>query len=187
MSSQLQNLLLKDANIDIRLNMDYFKVKERLPKHKLLVFTGPIDAFYASQGWEKLEYRSIYFETEYHEPKEPDGFYQPAWMVNYPSPEVPWTRIAEYKHMPNQPAMAKKMKGTIIYREYSTDTGDPYYPVPNERNRALYKKYQELDLKEPGVVFVGRLASYKYFNMDEAIKTALEVSDQLFGNETIFM
>ena len=68
--------------------------------------------------------------------------------------------------MPNQPKN-RNDKGTIIYREYSTDEGDPYYPVPNERNRALYHKYQDLALKEPNVLFVGRLASYKYFNMDE--------------------
>eukprot|EP00093_Oithona_nana_P004529 04529.XXX_181530_181853_1 [CDS] Oithona nana genome sequencing. len=100
-------------------------------------------------------------------------------MVNYPSQEFNFTRIAEYKHMPNQPKGVKESKGTVIYREYSTNTGDPYYPVPNERNRALYKNYQELALKEPDVIFVGRLASYKYFNMDEAIKTALELYDDL--------
>lgn len=160
-----ENILLKDSNIDVRLNMDYFQVKDLLPAGKLLVFTGPIDAFYASQGWEKLEYRSIYFQREYHEPE--SGFYQPSWMVNYPGPEVDWTRIAEYKHMPNQPLEALKSKGTVIYKEFSTDDGDPYYPVPNERNRALYKKYQNLAINEPNVVFVGRLASYKYFNMDQ--------------------
>ena len=69
--------------------------------------------------------------------------------------------------MPNQPKNRQNDKGTIIYREYSTDEGDPYYPVPNEKNRALYRKYQDLALKEPNVIFVGRLASYKYFNMDE--------------------
>ena len=69
--------------------------------------------------------------------------------------------------MPNQPKNRQNDKGTVIYREYSTDEGDPYYPVPNERNRALYRKYQDLALKEPNVIFVGRLASYKYFNMDE--------------------
>ena len=90
-----------------------------MPKHKILIFTGPIDAFYASQGWEKLEYRSIYFEKEYLEPQ--DGYFQPSWMVNYPGPEVPWTRIAEYKHMPNQPKNRQIDKGTVIYREYSTD------------------------------------------------------------------
>ena len=91
-------------------------------------------------------------------------------MVNYPGPEVPWTRIAEYKHMPNQPKVKKPsfmINGTVIFREYSTDKGDPYYPVPNRRNQELYQKYQNLAKKEPNVVFVGRLASYKYFNMDE--------------------
>ena len=73
----------------------------------------------------------------------------------------------------------QQSKGTVIYREYSTDIGDPYYPVPNDRNQALYKKYQKLALQEPNVIFVGRLASYKYFNMDEAIKTALELHDDL--------
>ena len=107
----------------------------------------------------------VSIQTEYHETE--SGFYQPSWMVNYPGPEVPWTRIAEYKHMPNQPKNCKDKNGTVIYREYSTDEGDPYYPVPNNRNRELYRKYQNLALKEPNVVFVGRLASYKYFNMDE--------------------
>ncbi len=172
-----ENMLLKNSNIDVRLNLNYFEVKNRLPKHKVLIFTGPIDAFYASQGWDKLEYRSIYFEKEYLEPEE--EYFQSSWMVNYPSQEFNFTRIAEYKHMPNQPKGVKESKGTVIYREYSTNTGDPYYPVPNERNRALYKNYQELALKEPDVIFVGRLASYKYFNMDEAIKTALELYDDL--------
>ena len=163
-----ENLLLHDPNIDVRLQTDYFKVQHRLPKHKKLIFTGPIDAFYAHHGWPKLEYRSIYFETEYLEPS--SGFFQPAWMVNYPGPEVKWTRIAEYKHMPNQPQDSLSHKGTVIYREYSTDEGDPYYPVPNERNRALYQKYQRLAAQEANVIFVGRLASYKYFNMDEVSK-----------------
>ena len=74
--------------------------------------------------------------------------------------------------------------GTVIYREYSTDEGDPYYPVPNPRNQELYKKYQKLSLLEENVVFVGRLASYKYFNMDQAILTALELYDSLLENGT---
>ena len=100
-------------------------------------------------------------------------------MVNYPEPDVRYTRIAEYKHTPNQPLSGRNSPGTVIYREYSTDVGDPYYPVPNPENQALYAKYQRLAEEEEGVVFVGRLASYKYFNMDQAILTALELYDNL--------
>ena len=108
-----------------------------------------------------------------------------------------WTRISEYKHAPNQPQGVDKLPGTIIYRvgfgfqiifhiilqivfqEYSSDVGDPYYPVPNPRNQELYSKYQKLATEEKGVTFVGRLASYKYFNMDQAILNALELFDKL--------
>ena len=88
-----------------------------------------------------------------------------------------WTRISEYKHSPNQPAGVKEHPGTVVYREYSTDEGDPYYPVPNKRNKDLYAKYQALAKQEKNVKFVGRLASYKYFNMDQAILNALEFFD----------
>lgn len=125
----------------------------------------------------------LFCQTEYLEPN--GGFYQPAWMVNYPEPDVRWTRIAEYKHTTNQPESAISSLGTVIYREYSTDDGDPYYPVPNPRNQELYKKYQKLSLMEENVVFVGRLASYKYFNMDQAILTALELYDGLLKNGTL--
>ena len=81
-----EKVLLNKEDITVRLNVDYFAVKEKLPKHKLLVFTGPIDAFYASQGLAKLEYRSIFWEREYLEP--PTGFFQPAWVVNYPGGDV---------------------------------------------------------------------------------------------------
>ena len=84
--------------------------------------------------------RSIYWEKEYLEPTA--KFFQPAWVVNYPEADVDWTRISEYKHSPNQPAGVKDHPGTVVYREYSTDIGDPYYPVPNKRNRDLYSKYQ---------------------------------------------
>ena len=94
-------------------------------------------------------------------------------------------RIAEYKHMPNQPSSALKSKGTVIYKEYSTDIGEPYYPVPNPDNQELYQKYQKLSLEEPNVEFVGRLASYKYFNMDQAILAALELYDSMLERGTL--
>ena len=161
-----ENILFTGAakeKVQLRLNCDFFEVRDKLPKHKLLVFTGPIDAFYASQGLPKLEYRSIVFEEKTI--KEPEGgFFQEAMVVNYTSADVPYTRIVEYKHTPNQPPRVKsgEEKGSVIYYEYSSATGDPYYPVPNPANRELYEKYRELSEKEEGVAFVGRLASYKY-------------------------
>ena len=108
-------------------------------------------------------------------------------MVNYPSLDVNFTRIAEYKHTPNQPksAVSPDNPWTVIVREYSTDKGDPYYPVPNKKNHELYEKYQKLAEAEKGTVFVGRLASYKYFNMDEAVLNALELFDKLQTDGTI--
>jgi UDP-galactopyranose mutase len=147
------------------------------------VYTGQIDSYYANLGMPKLEYRSLRFEEEYVA-NPPDGFFQELMVVNYPGEKVPFTRIVEYKHTPNQPLGARdgSVKGTVIAREYSTDKGEPYYPVPNPENRALYEKYAELAAKESGVCFVGRLASYKYFNMDQAILNALEMFDNLKEN-----
>ena len=94
-----------------------------------------------------------------------------------------YTRIVEYKHKPNQPEDAKSSKGTVIFKEFSCDHGEPYYPVPNPANRSLFEKYQKLAAEEPGVCFVGRLASYKYFNMDQAFLNALV--KVCFGRDTV--
>mmetsp|Transcript_59575 Transcript_59575/g.159263 ORF Transcript_59575/g.159263 Transcript_59575/m.159263 type:complete len:178 (-) Transcript_59575:75-608(-) len=157
----------------------------RLPNSGSLIYTGPIDTYFADQGMPKLEYRSIRFEEEFI--PEPDaGFFQEAMVINYPSSDVPFTRIVEYKHVPNQTEAVKegKVKGTLIAKEFSMADGDPYYPVPNPENQALYEKYRALAEKEEGgkVCFVGRLASYKYFNMDQAILNALEIYDNLKEN-----
>jgi UDP-galactopyranose mutase len=177
-----ENMLLDNPAISIRLNVDYFKAREAglLPKYGMLVYTGQIDSYYAQLGMPKLEYRSLRFEEEWV-PEPEDGFFQEAMVVNYPSPDVPFTRIVEYKHVPNQSEAVKagKVKGTLLAREYSSAEGDPYYPVPNPANHALYEKYRALAEKEEGVCFVGRLASYKYFNMDQAILNALEIYDNL--------
>jgi len=177
-----ENMLLSDPNISIRLGVDFFKAREAgiLPEYGMLVYTGQIDSYYAQQGMPKLEYRSLRFE-EIWVPEPDQGFFQEAMVVNHPSPDVPYTRVVEYKHVPNQPAPVKKgeVKGTLIAREYSSAEGDPYYPVPNPENRALYEKYRELAEAEEKVCFVGRLASYKYFNMDQAILNALEIYDNM--------
>jgi len=183
-----ENMVLNDPNIHIRVSTDFFTAKKenKLPEHKFLIYTGPIDAYFAAQGMPKLEYRSIRFEHEYV-PEPEGGFFQEAMVINYPSPAVGYTRILEYKHVPNQPEPVLKgeVKGTFICREYSTAEGDPYYPVPNPANQALYEKYraladeEEKEDKAAKVCFVGRLASYKYFNMDQAILNALEMFDDL--------
>jgi len=178
-----ENMMLKDDNITIRLKVDYFQARDAgtLPKYKMLVYTGPIDSYYAQQGYPKLEYRSLRFEEEWV-PEPEEGFFQEAMVVNYPAADVPFTRIVEYKHVPNQPDAVKegKVKGTLLAREYSSAEGEPYYPVPNPANNALYEKYKALaDQEASNVCFVGRLASYKYFNMDQAILNALEIYDNL--------
>jgi UDP-galactopyranose mutase len=157
--------LLKNPNIEIKLNTDYFDfIKDN--KFDLVIFTGPIDAYFPNL--EKLEYRSIEFTQQVIKNM---NYYQPNAVVNYPGADVPFTRIVEYKHILNQ-----KSKDTIIVSEITNDTGEPYYPVPNKKNQELYEKYKALAKEEEAknVFFVGRLANYKYFNMDEAILNSLQ-------------
>jgi len=172
--------MLDDPNIDILLGpgANYFDIKDQLKDRcGKLIFTGPIDKYFKDSGLEKLEYRSINFEADIL-PNE--GYFQTSSVVNYPGGDVDFTRIVEYKHYFHQ-----KSPYTVIVKEYSTDIGDPYYPVPNPRNHALYKKYQALaekEEKENNVIFVGRLASYKYFNMDKAIENTLNIFDRIESN-----
>ena len=168
--------MLASPKITVLTNMDYFEVKDKI-KCKRLYYTGPVDTYFADLGWPKLEYRSLSFERVVKD--DTPGFFQPASVVNHPQAtdangnEVDYTRIVEYKHLLNQTS-----DKTIYFIERSTDDGEPYYPVPNDENKNLYKRYQEMAEKEEGVTFVGRLANYKYFNMDDAILNALELFDK---------
>lgn len=170
--------VLHHKNIDVVLGVDYFDVRKSLEgRCGKTIFTGPIDRYFQDANLGKLEYRSINFEAEI---KKNSGYFQTHSVVNYPGPEVNFTRIVEYKHYFHQ-----KSNYTITVKEYSTDKGDPYYPVPNPENHKLYKKYQELaqrEEKEKNVYFVGRLASYKYFNMDAAIDNALNMFNEIEGH-----
>jgi UDP-galactopyranose mutase len=130
-----------------------------------IIYTGPIDAYF-SNTYEKLEYRSINFVIERLKNM---NYYQPVSVVNYPEMDVDYTRIVEYKHFLNQ-----NSPHTTIVREYTTDVGEPYYPVPNAKNLDLYEKYRVMADSITGVHFIGRLANYKYFNMDEAIANSLD-------------
>ncbi len=170
--------LLEHPNIDVWLNCDYNSLKQTIDPHKLVIFTGPIDYYFADSGHEKLEYRSIDFVMETHKNME---YYQPNSVVNYPQDDVKFTRIVEYKHFLHQ-----KSPHTTIVKEFTCDGGEPYYPVLNEKNRMLYQKYQqlaELETKNKNVHFIGRLANYRYFNMDQAIKNALEYFEAYFADD----
>jgi UDP-galactopyranose mutase len=166
--------ILKNDKIDVLLNTDYFEfIKEQdINKFEKVIYTGPIDAFYKNENLDKLEYRSIDFTIEKYYDM---NYYQTNSVVNYPEIDIPYTRIVEYKHFLNQ-----QSKDTVIVKEITSDVGEPYYPVPNKKNLELYEKYKNLTLKEENVHFLGRLANYKYFNMDTAILNALEYFDSHF-------
>jgi UDP-galactopyranose mutase len=162
--------ILDNKLINVNLNTDYFEhIKEN--KYDIVVFTGPIDSYFPNL--DKLEYRSIDFHIERIKNM---NYYQPNSVVNYPTKDVPFTRIVEYKHFLNQ-----KSKDTIIVSETTNDIGEPYYPVPNKKNLELYEKYKKLAEEEEkkNIFFIGRLANYKYFNMDEAILNSLEFFDNV--------
>jgi len=156
--------LLDNNNIEVKLNTDYFEhIKSN--KYDIIIFTGPIDSYFTNL--EKLEYRSIDFNIHIIKNM---NYFQPNSVVNYPSKDVPYTRIVEYKHFLNQ-----KSNDTVIVSETTNDIGEPYYPVPNKKNLELYEQYKNLAKNEEknNIFFVGRLANYKYFNMDEAILNSL--------------
>ena len=169
--------ILKNKNITVQLNTEYSEFIKQRPLHtfKSIIYTGPIDAFYDHSHIEKLEYRSIEFSIERYKNM---NYYQTNSVVNYPQTDVSYTRIVEYKHFLNQ-----KSPDTVIVKEVTKDTGEPYYPIPNKRNLELYKIYKDMSLNETNIHFLGRLANYKYFNMDEAILNALEYFDTHFTDE----
>jgi len=167
--------LLKNELIEIRLNTDFLKFREEqdLSQYKKIIYTGPIDAYF--QNMEKLEYRSIDFKIEKQYNM---NYFQPNSVVNYPEKNWPFTRIIEYKHFLNQ-----QSRHTIVVSETTNDKGEPFYPVPNKKNKDLYEKYKRMADEEKNVYFLGRLANYKYFNMDEAIKNSLDFFNNVIINE----
>jgi UDP-galactopyranose mutase len=141
-------------------------------------YTGPIDHYFT--GLPPLEYRSIRFETEYVDVDE----FQPNSVVNYPSNDESFTRIVEYKHFYKaafQPINKALKPCTTIVREYTVADGDPYYPVPTQKNKEAYEQYRKKALEEKDVYFVGRLANYKYYNMDAAILNAMEIAESVLN------
>lgn len=164
--------------IEVRLNCDYFENKEEFENiAEKIIFTGPIDKYYDYQFGE-LEYRSLRFETETLNEEN----YQGNAVVNYTEYEIPYTRIIEHKHFEYGASLGKTAEGeakekTIITREYPdkwTQDKEPYYPINNEKNNELYKKYEELAKQDTKVIFGGRLGQYKYYDMDKVIDSALQ-------------
>lgn len=170
--TQLFENILDHPNIEVLLETDYFDVKDQYKGYEKLFYTGPVDCFFEFKHsmLDKLEYRSINFVSETLD----DEFFQENSVVNYPGTEVDFTRIIEYKHFGNQ-----KSDKTTVVREYTVDEGEPYYPVPNPKNQEIYSRYKQEADKLIDIHFVGRLANYKYFNMDQAFKNALDLFEEL--------
>lgn len=161
--------LLHSDKIKVVLSSDFEKKNSQsLANH--IIYTGPIDAFF-EYCFGKLPYRSLRFEHE-HIGRER---FQEAGTVNFPNDEC-FTRITEFKYLTGQ-----THPGTSIVREYPCEIGEPYYPIPRPENEIIYRKYSELSENTSDVSFVGRLASYRYYNMDQVVASALSLADKLIG------
>jgi UDP-galactopyranose mutase len=156
--------ILDNPLIEIRTGVDFRDLKDRVDEiADHVVYTGPIDEYF-DHRFGKLPYRSLKFD---HQTLEQDRF-QETGTVNYPAPDVPYTRISEYKYLTGQGAPV-----TTVTYEYPSAEGDPYYPIPRPENQELFKRYEALADAAEGVTFVGRLATYRYYNMDQIVGQAL--------------
>lgn len=162
--------MLDHPSITVELGVDFADVRHQ-EKWAHIVYTGPVDAYF-DYCYGRLPYRSISFEHEYLAGTDQ---FQPVGTVNYPNDHA-YTRITEFKHLTGQ-----QNAGTSIVREYPQADGDPYYPVPSDASEALYKRYAALADAEKGVTFVGRLAQYRYYNMDQVVAAALTAAKRLLG------
>ncbi len=160
--------VLEHKNITVELGVDFFQQRSKI-QAAMTVYTGPLDAYFGSRLG-KLPYRSLRFEHQHLPGTEK---FQPVAQVNYPN-DFDYTRITEFKHMTGQ-----RHSGTSIMREYPQAQGDPYYPVPRAANEALAAQYRDLAAAEKDVLFVGRLAQYRYYNMDQAVAAALKLSSEV--------
>ena len=159
--------MLSHPNIKIMLNTDYKEIIDVIP-HKTMIYTGPIDSYF-NYCYGRLPYRSIEFRFETHDVE----VYQSTGTINYPN-EHPYTRITEFKYLTGQ----KHHKTSIVY-EYPQAEGDPYYPIPRPENAEIYKKYQSLANTMTNTYFTGRLATYKYYNMDQVVAQSLSLFEKI--------
>jgi UDP-galactopyranose mutase len=183
-TSLLENILADSPDTTLHLNTDFEEARGKYP-HDHLIFTGAIDAYFGRR-FGALPYRSLRFEHESFtsdqlREREPisgkPGFWQPAMQVNYPGKDIPFTRIVELKH-----ATGQQINATSIVREFPDDwdpSKEPYYPVPAPDAAAAYRKYAALAQAETNTTFIGRLATYRYYNMDQVTGMALAASENL--------
>ena len=179
-----ENLLAATPGIHLQLGVDFQEAKERW-NYQHLVFTGAIDEYYG-HCYGPLPYRSLRFEPESFTAEQlrqreriagKPGFWQPAMQVNYPDAHIPFTRIVEIKH-----ATGQQIDASTIIREYPMDWTpgtEPYYPIPAPDARAAYQRYAQLAAAEPHTSFIGRLATYRYSNMDQVTAMALAAAERL--------
>jgi UDP-galactopyranose mutase len=167
--TQMFENMLSHPNIKVMLNTDYREIVKGIPCREM-VYTGPVDEFF-DYRYGKLPYRSLDFKHETHN----TPVYQSAPVINYPNEHL-YTRVTEFKYLTGQ----EHSKTSIVY-EFPKAEGDPYYPVPRPENAEIYKQYKTLADATPGVYFVGRLATYKYYNMDQCVAQALTVYKQIVG------
>jgi UDP-galactopyranose mutase len=160
--------MLDHPNIHLLLGASYEEARLAF-KARTVIYSGPVDEFFGYR-FGKLPYRSLRFV---HETLDQEWF-QPVAVVNYPDEAVPWTRITEYKHLSGQ-----QHARTSISYEYPGDDGDPFYPVPRAANEALYRRYRALAEATPDVHFIGRLGTYRYYNMDQVVGQALALYRRL--------
>ena len=176
--TQMVEKLLED--IDVMTDTDFFEYRKgHADQFKKVVYTGMIDEYFDYQ-FGHLQYRTVRFDTERIEEEN----YQGNAVVNYTQRDVPYTRVIEHKHFAPEEERKNPKDYTIISREYSEEWGpgsEPYYPVNDEKNGALYEKYRELAEKEENVIFGGRLGLYRYYDMDKVIRVALDASEKELG------
>lgn len=176
--TQMVEKLLED--VDVMTDTDFFEYRKgHADQFKKVVYTGMIDEYFDYQ-FGHLQYRTVRFDTERIEEEN----YQGNAVVNYTQRDVPYTRVIEHKHFAPEEERKNPKDYTIISREYSEEWGpgsEPYYPVNDEKNGALYEKYRELAEKEENVIFGGRLGLYRYYDMDKVIRAALDASEKELG------
>ncbi|MEL6944424.1 MAG: UDP-galactopyranose mutase, partial [Bacteroidota bacterium] len=165
--------LLDHELIDVQLETDFFNLREQLPKDIKIIYSGPIDRYF-DYCFGKLTWRTLDFEFQHHAV----GDYQGTSVMNYAEEQIPYTRIHEPRHL--HPERSYNADKTLTIKEFSRiDYGDrPFYPIPDEHNQQLVKQYRALASQNPNLIICGRLGDYKYYDMDQTIKRALEVFDE---------